>query len=151
MKKGVTLLEILVSIAIISVVVAFTSAGFSRFYKSNNLGSDTHNTLSQINEARAKSISSEGASQYGVHFNATSSTLFKGVIFIFGDSNNDEIIFSQSIEISNISLNGGGSDIVFKRLTGETDEYGTVTLRQKSDTSKTKIIEIKESGIAEVD
>ena len=149
MKKGFTLLEILIGITIISIVVILVAAGFSKLHKSNNLDSSSHIILSQINEARAKSIASEGASQYGIHFNATSSTLFKGTTFNFGNSDNDEILLPPTIEISDITLSGGGADVIFKRLTGETDEYGTITLREKTD-SANKMIDIKECGISDV-
>jgi len=150
MKKGLTLLEFLISVAVLSLIVAVISIGLSKFSKSNELTSSSHNILSLINEARSKSVSSEDALQYGVHFNATSSTLFSGTVFDEMDPDNKEILLPSSVEISDISLNGGGNDIIFKRLTGETDEFGTITLILKYDTSDTKIIDIKESGIAEV-
>jgi len=43
-------------------------------------------------------------------------------------------------------LAGGGSEVVFDRLTGETNQFGKVSLRLKSDLSKTRTAGIKSSG-----
>jgi len=40
----------------------------------------------------------------------------------------------------------GGSDVVFNRLDGTTAEFGTISLRVKSDTSQILVLNIEASG-----
>ena len=61
-----------------------------------------------------------------------------------------ETSLSSLVEISNISLNGGGAGIVFQKLTGKTSSYGSLRVRLKSDNNKYKIISVKSTGIANI-
>jgi len=106
--------------------------------------------LSVINEARVKTVSSEDYSRFGVHFEANRVVLFKGDIFAEPNSSNIETILSPLVEISDISLNGGGADIVFQKLTGKTGNYGSLRVRLKSDNNKYKTISVKSTGIANI-
>ena len=75
---------------------------------------------------------------------------FKGDIFTEPNPSNMETPMSPLVEISNISLNGGGVDIVFQKLTGKTSNYGSLRVRLKSDNNKYKIISVKSAGIANI-
>jgi hypothetical protein len=46
-----------------------------------------------------------------------------------------------------INLAGGGSDIVFSRITGDTANNGTIVIQLTSDSSKQKTISINSLGI----
>jgi len=95
-------------------------------------------------------LASEGASQYGVYFDNTSSShqyiLFKGESFALRDNSFDEINnLSDNTEVYNIDLNGG-NEIIFDRVTGSTSQPGSISLRLKTDITKTKTIYIEGSG-----
>ena len=98
-------------------------------------------------------LSSKDFSQYGVHFEEQKVVLFKGAIFTEPNSNNKEVKISSPVEIYNISLNGGGSNVVFQKLTGKTNEYGTISFQSPEISgclpgapSIKKIITIQSSG-----
>jgi len=76
--------------------------------------------------------------------------LFAGNSFAEPSASNVELNLSPSVEISEVSLVGEGADVVFERMTGETGNYGSVTVRIGSDSSKTKIIEIRSAGSVEI-
>ncbi len=147
MKKGFTLIEILVALGIIVLLCVIIIGSFSSFRKSQNFNNAIEDTISIFNSARAKTLSSENASQYGIHLDSSKATLFKGTVFSQTDPNNQIINLDSSIEIVNISINGGGSDVVFNRLKGDTSDHGSFVIRVKSDTSKSKTISIKSTGI----
>jgi len=148
--KGFTILEIIISLTIFLILAIIVVSSFSSFRNNQELTNAVQETINLLNLARSKTLSSEGSSQYGVHFESSRIVLFKGVSFSESNPDNNVAVFSSLIEISAINLNGGGNNLVFQRLTGKTDNYGTITLRIKSDVSKTKIIDIKNTGIVNV-
>ncbi|MEK7069530.1 MAG: hypothetical protein AAB962_00560, partial [Patescibacteria group bacterium] len=76
--------------------------------------------------------------------------LFKGDIFTEPNSSNTETPLPHLVEIGNISLNGGGSNIVFQKLTGKTSNHGSLRVRLNSDNNKYKTISVKPAGIANI-
>jgi len=140
-------LEIIISLTIFLILAIIVVSSFSSFRNNQELTNAVQETINLLNLARSKTLSSEGSSQYGVHFESSRIVLFKGVSFSESNPDNNVAVFSSLIEISAINLNGEGNNLVFQRLTGKTDNYGTITLGIKSDVSKTKIIDIKNTGI----
>lgn len=148
--KGFTLLEIIIVLAILAIAITIVGFSFSSLRSSQELNNSVEEAVSLLNTARSKTISSEAASQYGVHFETSRMVLFKGGVFSDSDPNNQVFTLSALIEISSISLRNGSVDAVFDRLTGKTDDYGVITFRVKANFGKTKIIEIKSTGIINV-
>jgi len=144
--RGVTLLELLIGISVIIILAALGIGAFSNFRENSNLNSAPESGGALLAEARSKTLSSEDDSQYGVHFETNEMTFFKGASYSASDPDNDTVVLPRGIEMSAISLNGGGVDVLFERLTGKTDQYGTITFRIISDTSKTRTITILNSG-----
>ena len=149
-KLGFSLIEMIVVIAIGAVLVAAVVVSFSSFRNSKIVDISADQILSVINEARVKAVSSEDYSRFGVRLEANRAVFFKGDIFTEPNPSNMETPMSPLVEISNISLNGGGVDIVFQKLTGKTSNYGSLRVRLKSDNNKYKIISIKSTGIANI-
>ena len=150
-KGGFTLIELIIVIAVFAVIAAIGIAPFTFFKNTNALSSALEESVSLLLEARTKTLSSQNESQYGVYFKDDSATLFMGNVFNDNDSNNKTVPFSSVIEVSNISLNGGVDSIVFSRLTGETNDYGTIIFRLKSDTQTTRTLRIESTGVISTD
>lgn len=145
--KGFTLIEIVITFAIIAVISVGVVSSFSKLKESQSLENTFNESIALINEARSKTLSSENALQYGVHFEESKTVLFSGAVYDANSPSNITSIISSLIEISSIALNGGGSEIIFQRLTGKTDKFGSITIRVKTNPSKTKTINVKSSGI----
>ena len=146
-KSGFTLLEILLVIGIFAVLAAAGVSPLLLFKKTSDLNGTLETGASFLLEARAKTLSSENESRYGVHFRHEATVLFKGAAFTEGALGNEVAPLPSSVEISNVSLQGGGNDVVWNRLTGEADAYGAVAFRLKSDTSKVRTLRIEKTGI----
>ena len=146
--KGFTVIEIIIVIVILAVLTAMALTSFSGFRQNQTLNSDTSKIVSVINEARSKTLSSQYFSQYGARVESSKVILFKGATYSGGGISTTTI--STALEISGISLAGGGSDVVFQKITGKTDNYGAITIRVKTNTSKTKTINISSTGITNV-
>ena len=142
MKKGYTLVELLIVIAVLTVILIISAATFYNLTKKSDLDISRDNIISTLNVARNKTVASEGPAQYGVYFDATSSP----DRYILRNTSFDEIHdLPSSIEISNTSFNGGSDEVVFKLLDGNTDNYGSITIKHLT-TNETRTIYIYSSG-----
>ncbi len=149
--RGVTFIEILVVFAVLAVLVTIIVAGFGQYREERALAGDTERLLSTLEEARVKTLASTDLYTYGVHLQNNQFILFRGSSFDAATNTNRVFTISSDVEISSWALTGGGEDIIFDRLTGETSMHGTITLRLKKVTSRTRIVSILSSGVISSD
>lgn len=149
-QTGFSLIEMIAVVAIGAVLVAAIVVSFASFRNNKIVDISADQILSVINEARVKTVSSEDYSRFGVRFEAGRIVFFKGDIFTEPNSSNVQTTLSPLVEISNISLNGGTANVVFQKLTGKTNNYGSLRIRLKSDNNKYKTISVKPAGIVNI-
>ena len=149
-SEGITLLEILLVIAISSLLLGFVASPLLSFYRQIVFQGATENVLAMLDEARKSTLSSYYSSQYGVYFDTDKVVLFRGATYSASDPNNDVYTFNNNVQISTTTLSGGVDEVVFSRITGETSASGTVTMSTLIG-STTKNISIHSSGLVEVD
>lgn len=137
--KGFTLIEILTVIAILTIIFSMTFYFFNAMGRKEALGKDVAGLSSIIRNARLLSVASKDASPFGVHLENNKAILFEGSSYVAGGENEKVVAFNGNVYISSYSLNGGGSDILFTRLTGNTSNYGTITLSLKDGSASTTI------------
>ncbi len=146
--RGFTLIEILVSIAVIVIIVLVVVSGLRAFRQSADLNRATDGVIASLRDGRLQTIESKDASIWGVHAESSRVTLFKGVTFSGGAA--DNVIFNLPPTVTlSWSFQGGGADIKFNRISGDANQAGTLTLRLVADSSKTRIITIRSSGLIE--
>lgn len=149
-NKGMTLLELLIVIAIIIVLSVIVTPSLSKFKAERSLVNTAEDIVSVLNKARNDTIGSLGGNQYGVHLDTNKFTYFIAPTYINGTSTNIVTTLDDSITIPSsggINLNGGGSDIIFTRITGDTSNYGTIVLQLSSDATRQKTITINKTGV----
>lgn len=147
-QRGISLIEIIIVIAITVIIAAIGAGVFRNFKIENQLNSDAAGILSVIRLAQSKTISGEAAQQWGVHFQSDRYVLFQGGVYGAGDPNNVVSLLNSQIQISVIALAGGGSELIFNRLSGTTNQYGSVQISSVADASRTRTIYIESSGQA---
>jgi Tfp pilus assembly protein FimT len=151
--KGISVLEILITIAILAVVTAVTFTAFVNTYKYHALDKAEATVMSMLNQARTYTLASQNAASYGVHIATSTVTLFYGAAYAANEPSNEVVQLDRRVYVATTTLNGGGSNIVFSRLTGMTTNYGTITLGLVStstdSTSTTTTIRIHQTGIIE--
>lgn len=148
--KGFSFIEVLVAVAVIAIILTMATQTLKNFNNEKSLDAETNKIISIINEARSNTSSSKNFIEHGIHFEQSKITFFKGTAYNSSDPNNKEYKISGPVEIYNISLNGGSQDLFFKKLTGETDKYGTIGLRLINNLLKIKTIKISQSGVVNV-
>ena len=147
-SKGFSLVEMLVVLAVGAVITTIVVGVFSKAPGRQALDKQTSVILSLLEQARGLTLSAKNASVYGVHFETAKAILFTGPTYSAGAASNIGEPVHSSLQISAISLAGGGSDVIFNRLVGDTAQYGTVTLSLLASTTQTKTVTIFSTGIA---
>jgi len=145
-STGVTLIETLVVIAIGILLISITFYSFSSLQNNTSLQKDVAQAKSILEEARYLSISEKNDHSYGVHLQSNGFVSFKGSVYNSADIQNNTQLFDEAL-IDNISLNGGGSEIIFNKITGTTNTFGTFRIKTLKDLNKNSTIRIAKTGI----
>jgi prepilin-type N-terminal cleavage/methylation domain-containing protein len=145
-RRGFTLIEMLIVITIMGILVVSVLTIFTKINSSQAIDKDAQLLVETLRQAQSQTLSSQNASQYGVHIATTSVTLFTGTTYSSSDTSNKSFLFNTRDIVSTISLIGGSTNVVFKRLTGETDQSGTITLFSPA-ASSTKTVTIYKTGV----
>lgn len=139
--SGFTFIELLISIAVIGVILTVVVDGLVSFRRSLDINQAADGVVAQLREARRRTIESKNASQWGVHVVSTSTILFSGSAYGASGVDNEGFVLPSTVTIS------GLSDVVFKRISGDTDNAGALTLTQGANT---KVINVRSSGLVEI-
>lgn len=147
------MIEIIVVFAILFLLIGVVILPLVRNRQNQLLLESTDDVYSVLNTAQSSTLSSVNDQQYGVKIENNKVTMFTGNIYTQGAVGNQVTALQSGVEIysGSILLNGGATSIVFDRLTGGTNQYGTIKLRLINDILKTKTITIEKTGIIKVD
>ena len=137
-QKGFSLVEMLLSIAIIGVIVAITMPVFGSFQVNDDMRTTTGIVVQSLRRAQILSQAVAGDSSWGVKVQAGSVTIFKGNSYSGRDANFDE---DFSIP-SNITL-GATTEIIFTKFSGEPVAGGTIALTSVNNETKNIVINSK--------
>lgn len=146
-SSGFTLLEIVIVLAIAVLLTGVVLASFGAYRKSTALSKDTEAVMEILREARSKTVSSKNALSYGVRFTSTSTILFAGTAYA-ASTTNVTTPLSQNITLTT-TLPAGVFDIVFNRITGETNQNSTISIKLTSDTLSSTTIQVYKTGTIE--
>lgn len=154
-KNGFTLIEMIIVIALMAILALTAIPVITGYQTDAKLASTASRIISTLRYSQNKSIVGEGTSTWGVHFDTTSShffSIFQGSSYASG-TNTEPVYLTDGVSLSNISITGGGNDIIFTRLTGKTSTDGSgtgnravcVTLSSDSSACKKGIV-VKSNG-----
>ncbi len=134
-NKGFTLIEILVVVAVITVIIAFGSVIDLNAFKTDTLSGEESRIISILQKARSRSMANMYNTTHGVCYIAPDYVIFQGSTCASGDS-----IPANT----NIASNPGSTfpTFVFSRLTGNTTA-GTIHI---TDGINSKDITINNEG-----
>lgn len=144
-QKGFALLEVFISVGIITLVGVISLVSFINSRNVRDLTTSAQNVLSVLRLAQSRTLAGEDNSQWGVHLEQSRFVLFRGAIFA-GSTSTKEYLLPSNIEVVNVNLFGGGQDVVFKKVTGATSETGAFDVRVKGSAVNTFSITIDGSG-----
>lgn len=134
-RKGFTLIEIIVAVAILAIVISFASFVDLNSFTGDNFLNERARIVSVLERARSRAMANLLDSNYGVCYIAPNYSIFEGNTCV-----SDETIPANT----NIASNASSSfpTIVFNRLTGDTSG-GTIHI---TDGTKQADITINHEG-----
>ncbi|HZX50105.1 MAG TPA: prepilin-type N-terminal cleavage/methylation domain-containing protein [Candidatus Paceibacterota bacterium] len=153
--RGFTLAEILVVVAILGLLVAMSLPVFSIFREESRVTTTAEEVASILRLAQNRTLASQGDTKHGVYFDNIASphqyVLFQtNTDYASRNAPEDEVYeISDKLEFSVIDF-AGGQEVVFERLTGATNQAGSVTVRVASDPAKVRTVFVESSGNVEI-
>lgn len=149
MKRGFSLIEIIVSIALLALVASAGWFSFSSYAARRELESGVARVVALLSEARSKTLAGENYSAYGVHFEPDRAVLFRAPTYQAGSADNKTEVLPSRITISTIGFSG--NEVVFKRLTGAVNTAGSITLSVRGTPSVSRTISVNTLGTIETE
>lgn len=140
-EKGFTLLELLLSIAIIGILAGLSLPVSRTMLIKNDLDIATSNTVQTLRRAQVLSQAADGDTTWGVKIQSGSIVLFQGASYASRDSAYDE-----TFDVPTSITPSGISETVFTKLSGNPQTTGTITLSTETDT---KSITLNGKGMVE--
>ena len=147
LKNGFTLVELLISIAILSVLLLVSVGVFFNTRDVHILEKETQAVAKLLEEARSLTVASKNDTFYGIYIDTITNTVG---ITIGGDINNfyKKTTIEDRITVSEID--GTSPSTNFERLTGKATGYGNIIISLTSDPTQIRTISIYETGLIEV-
>lgn len=141
LARGFTLIEVLLSVAIISLITGMSLPILTSFNDRNDLDLTTQSIVSQLRRAQTYSRGVNGDSQWGVYAQNSNAILFKGSSYATRDTSYDEpTAISPAITVT------GPSEFLFAKLDGAPNTTGSLTLTN-TNTNETRTITINAKGM----
>ena len=140
MERGFTLIELLLSVTILTLLVGLSLPVYESFVRRNDLDVTTQTAVSMIRRAQTYARGVDEDSVWGVRFQASDISLFKGASYASRDASFDETLpLPSSVTIS------GTAEITFAKLSGTPSQTGTITLG--SSTNDTRTVTVNAEGM----
>ncbi len=134
MKKGFTLFEVILVVAIVSIVVGFTTSLGINVYNSSVFAGTRSQMADTLVRARANAIVQKNDRSHGIYMSTSSAphyVLFEGDDYANRAQEADEIINLPSdtyVVFSAGFMNGDEATVLFSKRTGLPNATGTITL-----------------------
>ncbi len=147
-RKGFTLIELLIVLGIVAIIFSLVIGFLNNFKDKESIDKNINLVAEVLRQAKHDTINSKDSSQYGVHFDSDKIVVFVGPTYSSLNPTNQTYPLDPNIVVYSTSISGGGSDIIFNKLSGSTDNNGDVTLKSLI-ASTTKTITIYKTGLIE--
>ncbi len=137
-RHGFTLIEMLLSVAVITVIAGISIPIYQSFQVRNDLDLSASTIAQTARRAQFLAQASDGDSNWGVHVQSGSIVLFKGSTFAARDTTVDE-----TFDLPASLAPTGTSDLIYQKVTGMPAATGTVLLTSTANETRTILINAK--------
>lgn len=137
-RQGFTLIEVLLSVAIITILTGLSLPVYESFARKNDLDVTAQQLAATLRRAEtyARSVNRDAA--WSVNIQPTGVTLFQGTNFATRDQTYDE-----TFPIPNSIATSGLGEIQFAKLSAAPNTTGTITLTENANNIRTVTINAK--------
>ena len=138
---GFTLIEVLLSVAVIGLIAGMSLPILGSFNNRNDLDITTQSIVGQLRRIQTYARGVNGDSQWGMRLQSSDATLFKGSSYASRDAAYDEVTtIPSSITVS------GLSDILYSKLDAAPSSTGSITLTNTNN-NESRTITINAKGM----
>lgn len=137
-NKGFTILEIFLSVSLITAIAAIGIPVYREFQVRNDLDLAANGWVSALRRASILSQGVDGDTSWGAKVQSGNVTLFKGASYVLRDADFDET-YDMPITI----IASGLDEVVFSKFTGLPSVAGTTTLATITEDTRTITINVK--------
>jgi prepilin-type N-terminal cleavage/methylation domain-containing protein len=137
-STGFTLLEVLLSVAIISMLVGISLPVYESFVRRNDLDLTAQSITAMLRRAETYARAVNGDAAWSVEIQASTVTLFQGTIFASRNTAYDE-----TLSIPASITPSGLSEVQFSKLSATPNATGSITLSSNTNTTRTVTINAK--------
>lgn len=138
-RPGLTLLELMLSIALISILTVISIPVYQGFQVKNDLDLTTTQVAQTLRRAQVLSQAVDGGTNWGMAIADGNIVLFKGTSYATRDTAYDEVT-----DLPGSLTASGVTEVVFSTLYGFPNTTGTLTLTSTTNDSRT--ITLNEKG-----
>ena len=129
-KKGFSLLELMIVIAILAIIAAIGSGFYSNYSKTIEIDSITANIISNLKQAQSNSMIGVGGYKWGVHFVNSTSNYYEIFSTPTDYSNGSKVITSTNYLSGGVVFTtpaqSSSQDIIFNKISGGTSASSIV-------------------------
>lgn len=153
-NRGFTLIEVIISMAILTILGTVGVSYLGGYRKSANIASEAEKITAYLRQAQSRAISGEavsgqGPTDWGVHFVNSASgeeyyALFRGSSYNV-DASDETIYLSNQVRFLD-PVASSTKDIVFQRITGRPVATTTLILQSVANSDLTRSISINSLG-----
>jgi prepilin-type N-terminal cleavage/methylation domain-containing protein len=141
-QAGFTLLEMLLSVAIIGMLVGISMPFYESFVRRNDLAIATQTVSTMLRRAEVYSRAGNGDSPWSVEIQSTVVTLFQGTDFAGRTTS-----FDEAVTLPGSVTASGTGEIQFAKLTAIPNTTGSITLT--SSLSEVRTITVNAKGMVD--
>lgn len=128
MKKAFTTLELLITLALLGIVLSFSIVFAQVSQLRSDLTAQSASLASYLRLAQQDASSGKDGLSHGIHLETEQYVIFSGDTYNELDPTNTVMTLPPTLNLSNITLNGGGADLIFTSPFGETANDGSFDL-----------------------
>lgn len=137
-KQGFTLIEVLLSVTIISMLVGISLPVYETYARRNDLEITTQGTVAMLRRAAIYARAVNDDSAWGVRVESTKVTLFQGTNFATRDTAVDEVLL-----IPGSITPSGLTEIQFAKVSALPNTTGSITMISSTNDTRTVTINAK--------
>lgn len=128
-KRGFNIIEILVVLGIFGILFSVSTSSYANLRAQNNLSMSVSSVVESIRYAKSKAQAVSLDLNWGVKILENEIVIFSGLDYANRNNINDEIFsLPNGLSVS------GLDEIIFEKVTGQTNNIGTITLTNSAGT-----------------
>lgn len=137
-KRGFTLVEIVLSLAVIALIAGFGVPVYQEYQTRNDLDISASTIAQSLRRAQTLAQAGSGDAPWGLYVQSDMITLFQGESYVLRDSN-----FDETFSVPGVIAPTGIHEVVFAKFSGEPNTTGTITLTSSSNETRNITINLK--------